>query len=62
MNMSQRLWEPSPDRVSFGLQEVHVWSVCLDRMGDEAERLVGCLAPDELVRATRFCFERDRRR
>jgi len=37
MNMSQRLWKLSPDRVSLGLEEVHVWSVFLDRMADEAE-------------------------
>jgi len=62
MNPSQCLWKPSPDRVSLGLDEVQVWSVCLDQMSDEAERLVGCLASDELARAARFCFERDRRR
>ena len=62
MNVSECLWKASPDRVSLGLEEVHVWSVCLDQMGEEAVRLVGCLAPDELVRATHFCFERDRRR
>ena len=62
MNLSEGHWIPSPDRVSLGLEEVQVWSVYLGQMDDEAERLVGCLAPDELVRAARFFFERDRRR
>jgi 4'-phosphopantetheinyl transferase len=62
MKTPESLWEPSPERVSLGLEEVQVWSVCLEQTGDEAVRLAGCLAREELARAARFFFELDRQR
>jgi 4'-phosphopantetheinyl transferase len=40
--------------------EVHLWRIALDRQ--DAHDLRRVLAPDELARADRFVFERDRRR
>lgn len=42
--------------------EVHVWRADLARLGAESQRLADVLSPDELERAARFRFERDRRR
>lgn len=55
-------WRPSPPDVRPGRDEVHVWRVSLARDDSEVERLWAALAPDELERARRFHFERDRRR
>src|SRR5713101_584216 len=43
-------------------QEVHVWLALLDRPPDVVETLRGLLSPDELARAGRFRFGRDRGR
>lgn len=42
--------------------EVHVWSIGLDRPDASVRRLAELLAPDERARAERFVFPRDRRR
>jgi 4'-phosphopantetheinyl transferase len=39
--------------------DVHIWWIALDDIGDEAAAV---LAPEELTRAGRFRYERDRRR
>lgn len=46
---------PRPD-------EVHVWSIPLERGDEVVARLGAWLAPDERARADRFVFPRDRRR
>jgi 4'-phosphopantetheinyl transferase len=43
-------------------REVHVWQVPLDQREEEIARFEGLLAHDELERAGRFRFFRDRRR
>ncbi len=40
--------------------EVHVWSVSLDQLASRVQTLSQTLSPDELMRAERFHFERDR--
>jgi 4'-phosphopantetheinyl transferase len=42
--------------------EVHVWAVRLDRVDWRDEFVPGWLTEDEVVRAKRFLFERERRR
>ena len=42
--------------------EVHVWRVFLDSLEFEVESLLGILSVDELERAKRFHFERDKKR
>lgn len=41
--------------------EVHLWRLHLDALAPAESRWRGILSPDELVRADRFHFERDRR-
>src|ERR1700730_2018678 len=40
--------------------EIHVWSVRLDCSGPLVERFAATLSVDEMARANRFFFERDR--
>ena len=40
--------------------EIHVWQAWLDRGAEEVQRLESFLAPEEIARAHRFHFERDR--
>lgn len=50
-------------RLSLASDEIDVWSAQLDGHSPEAlQRLEALLSPDEADRATRFYFERDRRR
>lgn len=55
-----RLWEPAPPRPRPDGDEVHVWRAALARTPPEVEALKGLLSEDELRRAGRFHFPRDR--
>jgi 4'-phosphopantetheinyl transferase len=46
----------------LGETDLHVWEAWLDQPSSEVQRLRGLLAPDEVARADRFHFERDRAR
>jgi 4'-phosphopantetheinyl transferase len=46
----------------LGGSEVHVWSCSLDSAPEDVGAQAAILSPDELERAGRFRFERDRRR
>jgi len=48
-------WRPPPARLTLERDDVHVWCVSTAR-----EHASSCLSPDELARAERFHFERDR--
>jgi 4'-phosphopantetheinyl transferase len=56
------LWRPPPVELTLSSAEVHVWRACLDPAASCVERLQSTLAADELQRAARFHFTRDRRR
>ena len=53
-------WDPSPPPNSLAPGTVHVWRASLDAHCVRADRLTAFLSPDELNRADRFHFERDR--
>src|SRR5436309_1175215 len=55
-------WRPPPANIVLHADEVHVWRAPLDLPHDRLESLRGALAQDERERASRFHFERDRRR
>jgi 4'-phosphopantetheinyl transferase len=53
-------WEPAPRRPQLHCEEVHVWRAALARPSGEVEALKRLLSEDELRRAERFHFPRDR--
>jgi 4'-phosphopantetheinyl transferase len=54
-------WPSNPGDLLLFPGEIHVWSACLDSGGQLLERLTATLSADEMVRANRFFFARDRR-
>ena len=56
------LWIPSPHDQRLGEQDIHVWAARLDQLPERIFAFKETLAPDELDRAARFHFERDRNR
>ena len=55
------VWSQAPVSVSPQAGEIHVWRVDLDQPADVVERFRSTLEDDEVHRADRFHFERDRR-
>lgn len=55
-------WCPSPEPLTVGSDEVHVWCVTLDQTASRVQSLQHTLSPDERRRAERFYFEQDRTR
>jgi 4'-phosphopantetheinyl transferase len=56
------LWPKTPGHQRLPAGEVHVWSADLDQTDRDAVHLSKLLSGDELSRASRFYFERDRER
>lgn len=55
-------WQPAREPQALPLNEVHVWRLALDQPEAIWQRLERVLTPDEVARADRFYFARDRRR
>lgn len=55
-------WPEAPERPVLAAGEVHVWLADLDQGEETLRRLSGLLSEDELTRAARFHFRRDRDR
>lgn len=56
------MWHLPPKQISVSRNEVHIWRAFLDLPAMQVEQLAQTLSPDELVRAERFYFERDKHR
>jgi 4'-phosphopantetheinyl transferase len=54
-------WRKPPHSFHLSEAEVHVWRTELDPPAEDVERHEQTLTPDELARADRFYFPRDRR-
>lgn len=54
-------WRLPPKNLRLGSNEVHVWRAWLDVAATQVESLRQSLAGDELARAERFYFRRDRK-
>jgi 4'-phosphopantetheinyl transferase len=54
-------WPPAPTDLTLDSHDVHVWRIPLGLPDSQVEILRRTLAPDELSRASRFHFEKDRR-
>jgi len=53
-------WKSPPKNLVLGKNEVHVWRAALNVQPAQVRRLQQTLTVDELARAVRFHFERDR--
>src|ERR1700736_4792624 len=53
-------WSPPPQVLSLSHDELHVWLAWLDVEPQERARLYSYLSRDEVSRAERFVFPRDR--
>jgi 4'-phosphopantetheinyl transferase len=58
---ASKIWSPAPGSLSLQAAEIHVWRVDLDQPDDVVQQFRSTLEDDELVRADRFHFEKDRR-
>ncbi|MGH9396575.1 MAG: 4'-phosphopantetheinyl transferase family protein [Terriglobia bacterium] len=54
------VWAPPPAKFDLPEDEVHVWRASLNYGPEALRRFEGTLAPDEVSRAARFVFPRDR--
>jgi 4'-phosphopantetheinyl transferase len=55
-------WDHPPPTPRLPSQEMHVWLAAIDGSGPAGPDLVSMLSPDELARADRYHFARDRDR
>jgi 4'-phosphopantetheinyl transferase len=62
MNDQNDRWESPPALLELDAGAVHVWRVDLDAPAHDRDALRSTLTPDELARAARFVFVRDRER
>ena len=56
------LWLPAPEDLELSSDEVHVWRAHLDLMRADVQGLRHTLTPDEVDRAERHRFPKDRER
>lgn len=61
MEMYTHLWRLPPTDLTLADDELHVWRATLELSSAQVQQLRGCLTADELGRAERFHFEKDRR-
>lgn len=54
-------WHSPPDSPTLQTQQVHIWRVSLEQPAAKIDSLRQWLSPDEIERAERFYFERDRK-
>ncbi len=62
MNINNYLWLPAPSSLSLSPHDVHLWRIQLTRTETELQYLRDVLSSDEITRAQRFHFEKDRQR
>ena len=60
MNSSEAAWNPAPQNLRLGDDEVHVWRASLNQPAAALAVFKQILSADELERAARFHFQTDR--
>lgn len=60
MEQSEQIWKTSPTDLSLAENEVHVWRVDLEVPVQDIEPPQGVLTDEEIERARKFYFEKDR--
>ncbi len=59
---ADHVWNPPPPALTLSSHDVHVWRTSLELSAEHVQRLRQTLAANEIARADRFYFERDRKR
>lgn len=62
MKSVNKLWSPVPKDLELLDNEVHIWLANLDQLAISIHELLAILSADEIERANRFYFARDRQR
>ena len=62
MTTLEQSWPDAPHNPALAADEVHVWRIALNRPIEDVQGLQTLLASEEISRADRFRFEKDRRR
>ena len=60
MTTQPESWRTPPARLLLGKDEAHVWRVVLDQTTPVTQAFLRILSPDELERAARYHFQKDR--
>ncbi|MGB3509486.1 MAG: 4'-phosphopantetheinyl transferase, partial [Microcoleaceae cyanobacterium] len=56
------LFSPPPKEQELSTNDVHIWSTNLNLRPSQIEQQLKILSPDEIDRANRFYFEKDKHR
>lgn len=62
MNTTEQLWRPADGERLSSPDEVHIWRTSLDLSSFQSEVLLRTLSVDEVERANRYHFEKDKNR
>lgn len=62
MTARSAIWNPAPEHYSLGDEDVHVWRASLNQTAAVVSAHKQILAPDELERAAKYHFQKDRDR
>jgi 4'-phosphopantetheinyl transferase len=62
MDSSQPSWTHTPAAQKIASHQIHIWRAALDATALQTEQLQAFLSADEIARADRFHFEKDRLR
>jgi 4'-phosphopantetheinyl transferase len=62
MNTTKPLWQRSIPCGLMSSGQIHIWRACLDLHSSQIEKLLLTLSLDEVERASRFRFEKDKKR
>jgi 4'-phosphopantetheinyl transferase len=60
MTSREAAWNPAPERLSLGDDDVHVWRASLNQPARVISDFIQTIAPDERERAARYHFQKDR--
>ena len=60
MNTANNLWMAPPENLGLEDNDVHIWKVDLNVPGSHIQKLQEVLSADEIKRARRFYFQKDR--
>lgn len=53
-------WDPAPERIPWPFDTIHVWRASLSQPPSVLERMAKTMSEDELVRAQRYRFAKDK--